>query len=202
MDLLADSVVRYYRNPQWYQALFTLLGIVVSLLLAYIAIFGREKFFNLKFSYLISKIDQPIDGNNHQIFRLKIKNQSKRHAKNVVVTVTEIRDKKQGRYYVRNDFIHMPLSWTHAGEKKERNFAVNEEAFLDVGLYDPRSPGLQLFTNPRTSAPQLFDIKNDAIITLRVLEYQGFVQELKLRFAKGATGGGLEIIDQKITNKS
>ena len=180
-----------------------ILAAIASLFLAFLAIFGKEFFRKLKFEYEISKIDQQTstEGDLLQILRVKIQNVGRRAASNVLVTVTEIFDKKNNRYHKREDFIHMPLQWTHYSEKKARNIAVREEAYVDFGQNDLFDPGLKLYTNPLTSAEQLFLIKNDAKITLRINEEYGFTEEIKLALKFDTAGGaGLELVSRRKTN--
>lgn len=178
------------------------LGVVVSSLLAVIAIFGKEVFIKLKFKYEMSKIDQKINGELMQVFRVKIKNHGKRSAKDVLVAVVDIFDKKNLHFNKREDFIHMPPEWTHYPmEKKVRNIAAGEEVYVDIGLYDLSDQGLKLFTNPRTDSESLFAINNDARITLRLTEGHGFTEEIVLDFRVLLSGGGLEIKDTKTLSR-
>lgn len=192
----------FWNNPSWWQVIVGVLAVLSSLILAYIAIFGKEKFFKVKFTYEISKIDQKVNNETYQIFRVKIKNIGKRGAKDTLVTVANISDKKGSNYHKRVDFIHMPLEWTHFPlEKKVRNIAIGEDVYVDIGQYDLFDPGLILYTNPRTSSEQLFAIMNDAKLTLRLVESSGFAEELYLRFKIKPSGGSLEISNRKILNQ-
>ena len=95
----------------------------------------------------------------------------------------------------------MPLSWTHLGDVKTREIAVNEDVFADIGTYDFFDPGLKLYTNPRTFTANLSNIMKPAKILLRVSDDYGFVEEILLRFKIEFPGGDMQIINKKMLSK-
>lgn len=196
----AEQRLAWYAEPDWWQAILTLIGIVSTLLLAYIAIYGTGRFRRLKFKYSISKIDQPVNGYLEQLFRIHITNIGKRSADKASVNLVKIYDKKRSKFYERKDFIHMPLRWTHYGDTKTRDIAVHEDVFVDVGSSDLLEPGLKLFTNPLTDAEQLSLINNNAKMKIRIIDQSGFVEELSLKFSIEFTGCSLEITNRRVVH--
>ncbi|MEK7130329.1 MAG: hypothetical protein AAB793_01610 [Patescibacteria group bacterium] len=115
----------------WLVALGTLAAVIVALI---IAIWGDRLKVHSKVSIKAVKIVQNsqtyASENKLIIYRLIIKNIGKILAKGVRCNLEGINEGNGGQFHPRENFISIPLNWTHFGIN--RNIAINEEAYIDT----------------------------------------------------------------------
>lgn len=166
----------WYANPAWW-------AVITSFLLGIAAIFGRNIrnwLFRPKFEYFLKETEQKINNETRTMVRVSVRNTGKRAAASVTAMVTQIVDKRSSKWTKRKDFIHMPLRWTHLNFEP-RTIAANQEVYLDIGnhyIFDEVS-GFKLSTYI-TDEEKLYVISNNALITVRLSEQQGFSSEFEL----------------------
>lgn len=68
-----------------------------------------------------------------KIFRLILKNEGKNRINKVHCNLECVKEFNDGKYEKRNNFVSVPLPWTHFGNlKPDHDISTGEEVFLDI----------------------------------------------------------------------
>ena len=168
--------MNWYDDPQWWLVIIAVIQVIASIIIGFIAIFGeriRNFLFKPKYQFDVLQTEQKISGETRDYKRIKISNMGRRKAKNVKLFLEEILDIKDGTIVVRENFIPMPLAWTH-GDYSSRNIVANESAFIDLGSYNmfDEADGFAINTVSRDDA-RLYLVEDTSVLKVRLIEENG-----------------------------
>jgi len=169
-------------------AVVAMLGVIATVILGFLAIFGeqvRKCLFKPNIQAVDGKKTEQLIGNDTYIFqRFIVKNSRKNRgipyqAKDVRVLLTYRNLPKN------NNFIPIPLRWTHFNKSPERNIPPDENIYVDV-LYQKKGENKYKFCwAPGTSSeePELSDFNCEwGDIRLEFFDENGAIGDIYLRY--------------------